>query len=183
MKRIILILLMTAALVVILTAKASAQERQKTIIIRGEEKEGEPPRFEVEMPRDRQPMIFRGDMDSEMRVRMNRERELEEMRLNDPERFKLVSEIDELERASKEAGEKYRKSEDAFEKETLKAKITETLDKLFDLKVQIEELDQKRQEKELAKKKERIEKRKTQKKDIIQLRLDELLGKNDLLKW
>jgi hypothetical protein len=185
MQRIMLITIIATLSITILSVRASAQDWQKTIVIQGDEKPGEPPIFDIDVqPRDRQPLIRRGgDMDSEVRIRLNRERELEEMRLNDPEKFELVSAIDELEKSSKEIAEKYRQGKDTENKEAVKEQLAESLDKLFEMKIQLEELEQKRQEKELAKKKERTEKRKSQKKEIIQLRLDDLLGKNDLLKW
>lgn len=184
MKKILFLIPLAVLTITLLLMAVSAQEWEKTIVIQGDEKPGEPPRFNVQVqPMDRQPMIWRSDMDGEVRQRMNRERELEEMRLNDPEKFKLVSRIEELERSSKETGEKYRSSDDEFEKESLKKKLSDMLNTLFDLKVELQQLENERLEKELAKKKEILEKRKSQKKEIIQLRLDDLLGKNELLKW
>ena len=122
MKKVLFVMLIAVSMT-ILAIYSWAQEWQKTIVIQGEEKPGEPPKFNVEVqPMDRQPMIWRGDMDMEVRKRLDRERELEEMRLNDPEKFKLISKIDELERSSKETGEKYCRSDDPFEKESLKEK-------------------------------------------------------------
>ena len=184
MRKALLLIPLAATGISILLTVASSQEWEKTIVIQGDEKPGEPPKFNVQvMPMDRQPMIWRNDMDGEIRQRMNREREMEEMRLNDPEKYKLVSRIDELERSSKETGEKYRSSDDEFEKEALKKKLSDTLNTLFDLKIQLQQLENERLEKELAKKKEILEKRKSQKKEIIELRLNDLLGKNEFLKW
>ena len=132
---------------------------------------------------ERMPGEHPDEMEREMRRRFMRERELEEMRRHDPDKYELIMQIEELEGISNELGEKYRQTEDSEVKEVLKDQLAGILDQLFDLKVELEELDQKRLAQEAKKLRERIEKRRKHKEEIIQLRLVDLLGKNEHLRW
>ena len=109
--------------------------------------------------------------------------EMRDMSIHNPEKFKLLSNMEELENASREAAERYRKTGEEEKKTEIETTLVGILDQLFDYKIKLKQLEQKRLEEEARKLKKLVEKRKKNKQQIIKLRLRELLGRNEHLRW
>ena len=184
MARTIILIILVVPFLIPLRDACGQKEREIVIV---EEKAGpvnDAPRTTEKRVEERR-IIVRGTPEMEFRGPdfFHRERELEEMRNHDPEKYKLTTQIDELEHASHETSEKYHHAENAEEKARLESRLLGILDQLFDIKLELDELEQKRLEKEAAKLKERVSERKKNKEKIMELRMNELLGKDEHLRW
>ena len=96
--------------------------------------------------------------------------------------MELEHAINELDMKSKIIGIKYQKDKNA-DRDKLEKELRPILEKLFDKKEQQRVFEIKRIEKELAELKEGIQVRKNHKQEIVNQRLQELLGKDKYLDW
>ncbi|HHL73101.1 MAG TPA: hypothetical protein ENJ29_11385 [Bacteroidetes bacterium] len=116
------------------------------------------------------------------RMNMTR-RKLDRLRERDQERFALQKKIHIMEAKTRMLGTRYRKSDDDAEKERLQADLKKILTELFDLREQDRGREVQRLEKELARLRQSLEKRRKNKERIIERRLAELTGMTDDLRW
>jgi len=108
---------------------------------------------------------------------------LKRLKEEDPDRYENVLEEKKLEKTTKDLAKKYRKSEDRSEKEKIKAELNELLYKLFEYRQMNRQYEINRLEERLQLLKEDMEERVNNKEEIIENRLDKLIGDNDSLKW
>lgn len=100
----------------------------------------------------------------------------------DPERFARIAKIKALEERSHELAINYN-GLDAAGQEKLKGMLSTTLDELFDLREMEREDEMKRLEKRLEELRESLAARKKNKSQIVERRLQELIGKRSYLEW
>ncbi len=105
----------------------------------------------------------------------NRFRDIEGMKRNDPERFKLLKEDAELDLKIKGLVRKFKTEKDGEQKEALRKEITELCTKHFDVRQQRRELDLARMKAWLNQMEQGIEKSRQNKDKIIEQRINSLL--------
>lgn len=108
----------------------------------------------------------------------NRFRDIENMRKNDPERFKLLQADAEMDRKIKELVFKFKKENDVEKKEALRKEITELCAKHFEVRQQRREMDLARMKAWLNQMEQGIEKSRRNKDKIIEQRIKFLLDDN-----
>lgn len=109
--------------------------------------------------------------------RMPREN-LEQMKIHDPDLFKLVTVDMELERQSHDAAHRYRDAS-KDERAEIKAKLAEIVNEHFGVRQKLRSLEVKRLEENLKELREKIEQRAKNQKSLVEKRLTELLGPED----
>ncbi|MFQ5769319.1 MAG: hypothetical protein ACE5HX_02200 [bacterium] len=114
---------------------------------------------------------------------MERQRMLAHLELEDPERAELIKKQIKLENKTEELGHDFRISEDEAEKANLEKELKRALSELFDLRELDKQREIERLEKQLQELKNMVKKRKGHREEIIQKRLDQMLGKEDYLAW
>ena len=108
----------------------------------------------------------------------NRFRDIENMKKNDPERFKLLQEDAEMDRKIKELVRQYKAETNAEQKEALRKEITELCAKHFDVRQKRRELDLARMKAWLNQMEQGVEKSRQNKDKIIDQRINSLLDDN-----
>ncbi|MCU0645040.1 MAG: hypothetical protein MUC94_12360 [bacterium] len=108
---------------------------------------------------------------------------LEELKERDPERFEQKKKEQFLEQQSRQLAEKFRASKDEKEKAKIKSDLSIVLSELFDLREKDREEEMKLLNEKLETLKSVLNERKQKKKEIIDRRLQELIGDKDLLLW
>lgn len=108
----------------------------------------------------------------------NRFRDIENMRKNDPERFKLLQADAEMDRKIKELVFKFKKETDAEKKESLRNEISDLCVKHFEVRQQRREMDLARMKAWLNQMEQGIEKSRQNKDKIIEQRIKFLLDDN-----
>ena len=108
---------------------------------------------------------------------------LEDLKKEDPERYKRVVHIKELEQESRRLAEKYEEIDDPEEKETIKTDLKNLLSDIFDLRQKEREVEIERLRKELERLQEKIIRRRENKETIVNRRLKEMTGEADYLQW
>ena len=105
----------------------------------------------------------------------NRFRDIEGMKKNDPERFKMLKEDAELDLKIKELARKFKNEKDGEQKEALRKEITELCTKHFEVRQQRRELDLARMKAWLNQMEQGVEKSRQNKDKIIEQRINSLL--------
>ncbi|MCK4352997.1 hypothetical protein KAW65_06270 [candidate division WOR-3 bacterium] len=118
-----------------------------------------------------------------LRQTMRRKKRLELLKEIAPERYELLKKQQELEVKSWKLAEDYKSVETDAEKEKIKSDLKTLLNELFDLKEKDKEFELQRLEKEIAKIKELITKRKAHKNEIIENHFNRLIGEKEYLEW
>ena len=98
------------------------------------------------------------------------------------QRFERQQSIDQTEMHTKALGLLYQNAK-SDEQQKLKTQLRKELEQLFDLKEQERRLEVEMLERELKELKASLDARKNNKKEIINRRLNELIGKGDYLNW
>ncbi len=104
--------------------------------------------------------------------------DLEAMRQNDPEMFRLVQEDNELDRRTHELGMQCRQAPPE-QRERMQRELREVVNKQFEIRQQRRTLELKRIEGELQRLRETIERRAKNREQIIERRVGELTGRED----
>jgi hypothetical protein len=99
------------------------------------------------------------------------------------ERYDNERRIDEMEVRSEALGIRYEHSSSESEKQKIVSGLKTVLNQLFDMKERSRTLEVEHLEKELKQLKESLKVRKQSKNEIINRRLNELIGKGDYLDW
>ena len=133
----------------------------------------------LQKDRDRNPAKF------EDKLLKNAERmvRLEELRVADPDRYENEKRKQQLEIAVRQLSREYQKAEDEKKRKELKAQLWDQLEELFTLREAEKKQKIERLEKELQKLKEIVELRQKKKDEIINNRLNELIGQRGALRW
>ena len=105
------------------------------------------------------------------------------MEPEEKERFENEKRIDEMEVRSEALGIRYEHSSSESEKQKIVSDLKTVLNQLFDMKEKSRTLEVENLEKELKQLKESLKVRKQSKNEIINRRLNELIGKGDYLDW
>ena len=100
------------------------------------------------------------------------------MRETDPEMFKLLSQNMDLERQSRELAMQYQQAASG-EREKIKQQIVELVNKHFDVRQERRALELKRLETQLQRLRETMEKRSKARKELVERRVSELIGRED----
>ncbi len=100
------------------------------------------------------------------------------MRQNDPEMEKLMQADFKLDRESHELASQYQQASKA-DRDGIKKKLDEVVAKQFEARQQRRELELKRLEDEIKKIRDRIDKGNSDKKQIVDRRVNQLLGQDD----
>jgi hypothetical protein len=100
----------------------------------------------------------------------------------DPDMYKLLKEDRDLERQARELVMQYHRAS-SEEREKLKTQITELVNKHFDVRQQRRALELKRLEDELQRLREAIDRRSKARKEIVEKRVSELIGREDELRF
>ncbi|MFO7890626.1 MAG: hypothetical protein R6V04_09835 [bacterium] len=108
---------------------------------------------------------------------------LDKLKERDPKQYEAMKEMKELEIQTKKLVDQYKNTGSESEKEKLKNQISELLNKIFDIRQQNRQKEIERLEKRLAEAKENNKKRLQNKDEIIAERLEDLLGKQDWMRW
>lgn len=108
---------------------------------------------------------------------------LEELKERDPERYEQKKKEHSLERRSRQLAEKFRESKNEKEKVKIKDDLSVVLSKLFDLREKDREIEIKHLNQKLEHLKSVLAERKKKKKEIVDRRLQELIGERDVLIW
>ncbi len=108
----------------------------------------------------------------------NHFRDIENIKKNDPERFKLLQKDFEMDRQIKDLVRKYKAETNSEQKEVLKKEITELCTKHFEVRQQRRELDLARMKAWLNQIEQGIEKSRQNKDKIIEQRINSLLDDN-----
>jgi hypothetical protein len=107
---------------------------------------------------------------------------LEAMQKIDPEMYKLLKEDRDLERQTRELAMQYHRAPSS-QREKLKPQIVELVNKHFDVRQQRRSLELKRLEDELQRLRETIDRRSKARKEIVEKRVSELVGREDDLRF
>jgi hypothetical protein len=105
------------------------------------------------------------------------------MEPKEKERYENERIIDEMEVRSEALGIRYEHSSSESEKQKIASDLKTVLNQLFDMKERSRTLEVEHLEKELKQLKESLKVRKQSKNEIINRRLNELIGKGDYLDW
>jgi|GEM_PF-2780593 len=105
------------------------------------------------------------------------------MEASEKERFQTERKIEEMDVRSEALGIRYEYSSSESEKQKIVSDLKAVLNQLFDMKEKSRSLEVEMLEKELKKLKESLNVRKQSKNEIINRRLNELIGKGDYLDW
>lgn len=106
----------------------------------------------------------------------------ERLQRADPEMFRLLRADEELEEQTHRLAMQYRRAPEA-EKEQIRKELTALVTKHFEVRQQRRLLEVRRLEDELRRLRETIERRQAHREEIIQNRLRELLGPDDVLRF
>jgi uncharacterized protein YdcH (DUF465 family) len=111
---------------------------------------------------------------------MPRQPDLEAMRHNDPEMFRLLQEDNELDRNTRELGMQFRQAPPE-QRERMKQEIHKLVSKQFEIRQQRRTLELKRIEGVLQRLREAIERRAKNREQLVERRVSELTGREDEL--
>jgi chromosome segregation ATPase len=100
------------------------------------------------------------------------------MRQNDPEMEKLIQNDFSLDRESRELAAQFQQASKS-DREDIKKKLADVVAKQFEARQQRRELELKRLEEEIKRIRERIDKGNSDKKQIVDRRVNQLLGQDD----
>jgi hypothetical protein len=110
-------------------------------------------------------------------------RYLNRLKEDDPERYEQVAQEKKFEEEARLLAKKYRDSEDENEKVRLREDLKTLLDKLFDYRQMNRQFEIEKLEKRLEDLKDVNERRLANKEEIVERRLDEMLGTKRELEW
>ena len=108
---------------------------------------------------------------------------LEQLKETYPERYEQKKKGHSLERQSHQLAEKFRASNDEKEKAKIKNDLSDVLSELFDIREKDREEEMKQLNEKLEHLKSVLAERKKKKKEIVDRRLQELIGEKDVLIW
>jgi len=133
-------------------------------------------------------MVIRKEDDAQFRDLVTdwifHQRDMEEMKKFNPGEFdKKFKPMFDLQKQERAITAKYRLAEDSSTKDNLKKQLMDTLNKLFDKKLELQKDELKELEKRLSEVKQDIERRRQNKDKIIQRRFEELVGVEEDLRW
>ena len=104
--------------------------------------------------------------------------DLESLKTRDPELYKAVREDRELERQTRDQAEQYRRA-DKGEQAKIKEKLAEIVNKHFQVRQQLRNMEVKRLEEQLKVLRSKIEQREKDRKEIVAKRITELTGADE----
>ncbi len=100
------------------------------------------------------------------------------MKTKDPEMFKAIQEDFDLERQTRDQATQYlRASKD--EQAKIKAKLVETVNKHFEVRQQLRNLEVKHLEEQLKQLRDKIDQREKKRKELVEKRISELIGADE----
>ena len=105
------------------------------------------------------------------------------LKKKDPDAYALVKKEMTLNSKMQLLVKKYRESSNASEKKQLKPQINEVLNQLFDVRTKNRSREVKKLQEQVAKLNKMLEKRKANKKLIVERKLQEVTGESDGLEW
>lgn len=109
---------------------------------------------------------------------------MERLKERDPEQYQIMKNEKKLEEECRMLAIQYKESEDESEKENLKNKIEDLVDRIFDIRHENRQKEIERLEKRLSEAKKNNDKRSKMKKEIIARRLEQLLGQQkEWMRW
>lgn len=111
------------------------------------------------------------------------QRELDELKEFEPELYRQYKKMAELEKEERSLSGQYRTAKTKAEKQAVDKKLRTLLDKLFDEKLKLQKQELKQLEKELSEIKSDIERREQNKERIIEHRLADLKGEDEMYEW
>jgi PBP1b-binding outer membrane lipoprotein LpoB len=100
------------------------------------------------------------------------------MKTNDPELFKAMQEDFDLERQSRDLADQYRRA-GKDEQAKIKEKLVEIVNKHFQVRQQLRNLEVKRLDQQLKQLRDRIDQREKDRKTIVEKRVVELTGADE----
>jgi hypothetical protein len=104
--------------------------------------------------------------------------DFEAMKANDPELFKAMQEDFDLERQSRDLADQYHRANKA-DQAKIKEKLVEVVNKHFEVRQQLRNLEVKRLDEQLKLLRDKIDQRTKNRKDIVQKRVVELTGADE----
>ena len=110
-------------------------------------------------------------------------RELDRLKLRHPERYESARQEKGLDRQSRFLARRYPRAKTEAEKELIRTELATVLDQAFDLREARRNETIERLERELAELRQTSEKRQQNKSQIVTRRIEELLGRDDDLRW
>jgi len=110
-------------------------------------------------------------------------KQLAQLKESDPERYEQKKKQHSLERQSRQLAEKFHTSDNEKEKTKIKNDLADILSELFDLREKDREEEMKQLTQKLEHLKSVLAERKKKKKEIVDRRLQELIGEKDVLIW
>ena len=100
------------------------------------------------------------------------------MRTNDPELFKAMQDDFDLERQSRDLADQYRRAR-KDDQAKIKEKLVEIVNKHFEVRQQLRNLEVKRLEEQLKQLRDKIDQRTKNRKEIVDKRIIELTGADE----
>jgi hypothetical protein len=129
--------------------------------------------------KERRPLLYRRFLSRGYREM----RHLEEMKEKDPERYDQRMEEKRLDEDARNLARQYRESDDESEKARLKDELKVLLDRIFDYRQRNRQFEIEKLERRLAELKETNQQRLDNKDEIVQRRLDQMLGRQREWEW
>ena len=108
--------------------------------------------------------------------------DIESLKKIDPEMYKVLKEDQDLEHQTRELVMQYRRAP-SDQRDKLKAQVEELVNKHFEVRQQRRSLELKRLEGELQRLREAIDRRSKARKEIVEKRVSELIGREDELRF
>jgi hypothetical protein len=129
--------------------------------------------------KERRPLLYRTFLSRGYREM----RHLEELKEKDPERYDQRMEEKRLDEEARNLAKQYGESDDESEKARLKDELKALLDRIFDYRQRNRQFEIEKLEKRLAELKESNQQRLDNKDEIVQRRLDQMLGRQREWEW
>ena len=114
---------------------------------------------------------------------IERKRELERLKEENPELYQDMVKREEYERRERELSRKYRDAETDADKKKIETELKTVLNELFDLNLKMRRREVEELENRIKEIKSDIEERKKDKDKVIELHLKDITGQNDHLRW
>jgi hypothetical protein len=100
------------------------------------------------------------------------------MERNDPEMFKFAKEDSELEQRTRELSAQYRQAPEP-RREEIRKELAKLVERHFEVRQQRRQLEVQRMEKELSRLRDALERRSKAREELVNKRVNELLGEHD----
>jgi hypothetical protein len=134
---------------------------------------------QLEQLRTDRPVFYRRAL-----VRFSREMNtMNRLKQEDPERYQELLEENKLDAESLDLAQQYKDASNEAEKEAIRKKLEDLLNRIFELRQKNRQQEIERLEKRIAGLREQNAKRLDMKDEIVQRRLLQLLGEKNVLEW